>query len=88
MVQKDATCSGGNWARELQPLSPWATAREATAMRSPQTTTESSPHSPQLGKSLQSNEDRAAAAKALQLCLILCDPVDGSPPGSPVPGIL
>ena len=30
----------------------------------------------------------AAAAKSLQLCPILCDPVDGSPPGSPVPGIL
>ena len=30
----------------------------------------------------------AAAAKSLQLCLILCDPIDCSPPGSPVPGIL
>ena len=30
----------------------------------------------------------AAAANSLQLCLILCDPIDGSPPGSPVPGIL
>ena len=30
----------------------------------------------------------AAAAKSLQSCLILCDPRDGSPPGSPVPGIL
>ena len=30
----------------------------------------------------------AAAAKSLQLCLTLCDPIDGSPPGSPVPGIL
>ena len=30
----------------------------------------------------------AAAAKSLQLCLILCDPIDGSAPGSPVPGIL
>ena len=29
-----------------------------------------------------------AAAKLLQSCRILCDPVDGSPPGSPVPGIL
>ena len=29
-----------------------------------------------------------AAAKSLQSCLILCDPIDGSPPGSPVPGIL
>ena len=30
----------------------------------------------------------AAAAKSLQSCLTLCDPLDGSPPGSPVPGIL
>ena len=30
----------------------------------------------------------AAAAKWLQSCLTLCDPTDGSPPGSPVPGIL
>ena len=29
----------------------------------------------------------AAAAKSLQLCPTLCDPIDGSPPGSPVPGI-
>ena len=29
-----------------------------------------------------------AAAKSLQSCLTLCDPMDGSPPGSPVPGIL
>ena len=30
----------------------------------------------------------AAAAKSLQLCPTLCDPMDGSPPGPPVPGIL
>ena len=30
----------------------------------------------------------AAAAKSLQSCLTLCDPREGSPPGSPVPGIL
>ena len=30
----------------------------------------------------------AAAAKLLQSCLTLCDPTDGSPPDSPVPGIL
>jgi len=30
----------------------------------------------------------AAAAKSLQLCPTLCDPRDGSPPGSPIPGIL
>ena len=30
----------------------------------------------------------AAAAESLQSCLTLCDPIDGSPPGSPVPRIL
>ena len=30
----------------------------------------------------------AAAAKSLQLCPTLCNPIEGSPPGSPVPGIL
>ena len=30
----------------------------------------------------------AAAAKSLQSCPTLCDPIDGSPPGSPGPGIL
>ena len=29
-----------------------------------------------------------AVAKSLQSCLTLCDPRDGSPPGSPIPGIL
>ena len=31
---------------------------------------------------------KAAAAKSLQSCPTLCDPIDGSPSGSPVPGIL
>ena len=31
---------------------------------------------------------QSAAAKSLQSCLTLCDSIDGSPPGSPVPGIL
>ena len=30
----------------------------------------------------------AAAAKSLQSCPTLCDPIDGSPPGYPIPGIL
>ena len=30
----------------------------------------------------------AAAAKSRQSCPPLCDPIDGSPPGSPVPGVL
>ena len=35
-----------------------------------------------------SDSTAAAAAKSLQSCPTLCDPRDGSPPGSPVPGIL
>ena len=30
----------------------------------------------------------AAAARSLQSCPTLCDPIDGSPPGCPIPGIL
>ena len=44
-----------------------------------------------LGKINQSQKDQffvATAAKSLQSCPTLCDPIDGSPPGSPVPGIL
>ena len=35
-----------------------------------------------------STNNTAAAAKSLQSCLTLWDPIDGSPPGSPIPGIL
>ena len=35
-----------------------------------------------------STKPAAAAAKLLQSCPTLCDPIDGSPPGSPIPGIL
>ena len=41
-----------------------------------------------LGEAGQKAQIPAAAAKLLQLYLILCDPINGSPPGSPVPGIL
>ena len=41
-----------------------------------------------LGISNFLEEISAAAAKSLQLCLTLCDPIDGSPQGSTVPGIL
>ena len=37
---------------------------------------------------VSSKRSCAAAAKSFQLCLTLCDPVDGSPGGSSVPGIL
>ena len=36
---------------------------------------------------LRTTAAAAAAAKSLQSCPTLCDPIDGSPPGSPVPGI-
>ena len=39
-------------------------------------------------KKVYYNVHAAAAAKSLQSCLTLCDPIDSSPPGSPVPGIL
>ena len=48
--------------------------------------------SSRLGSTQSSNKfcelSAAAAAKSLQLCPTLCDPIDGSPPGSAVPGIL
>ena len=40
------------------------------------------------GRKAMTNQATAAAAKSLQSCLTLCDPIDGSLPGSPVPGIL
>ena len=39
-------------------------------------------------KTLWHKAAAAIAAKSLQSCPTLCDPIDGSPPGSPVPGIL
>jgi len=41
-----------------------------------------------LGRKAMTNLAAAAAAKSLQSCLTLCDPIDSSPPGSPIPGIL
>ena len=41
-----------------------------------------------LNVSWQKEFSETAAAKSLQSCPTLCDPIDGSPPGSPVPGIL
>ena len=41
-----------------------------------------------LGRKAMTNLAAAAAAKSRQSCPTLCDPIDGSPPGSPIPGIL
>ena len=43
---------------------------------------------PSLVRELRSFKQHATAAKSLQSCLTLCNPIDGSPPGSPIPGIL
>ena len=43
---------------------------------------------PALGLYCGPHAAAAAAAMSLQSCPTLCDPTDGSPPGSPVPGIL
>jgi len=37
---------------------------------------------------LRGSAGTTAAAKPLQSCPTLCDPIDGSPPGSPIPGIV
>jgi len=39
-------------------------------------------------KDVKGHFPTATAAKSLQSCPTLCDPIDGSPPGSPIPGIL
>ena len=46
------------------------------------------PVSPALAGRFFTTAAAAAAAKSLQLCPTLCDPIDGSPPGSAVLGIL
>ena len=43
---------------------------------------------PDINISIIHSAAAAAAAKSLQSCPTLWDPIDGSPPGSPVPGIL
>ena len=43
---------------------------------------------PRVDAEATSDAPAAAATKSLQSCLTLCDPIDGSPPGSPIPGIL
>jgi len=39
-------------------------------------------------KNVKNMDAAAAAAKSLRSCPTLCDPIDGSPPGSAIPGIL
>ena len=41
-----------------------------------------------LGSNTSRSKNNIAAAKSLQSCPTLCDPIGGSSPGSPIPGIL
>ena len=82
-------------AHVLEPMTREVTTREMTREvtrgRSPNTATRESPLLTQLEKVhawQQKSAAAAAAAKSLQSCPTLCDPIDGSPPGSPVLGIL
>ena len=61
--------------------------KEETASRNRRTEAEGNRQQTRKERFL-SNSPAAAAAKSLQSCPTLCDPIDGSPPGSPVPGIL
>ena len=45
-------------------------------------------HTREKGRVGQIEREAAATVKSLQSCPTLCDPIDGSAPGSPVPGIL
>ena len=70
-------------------LRPWVSAWQAITMRSLCTATrEYPPLATSREACMSQGRPSTAAAKALQSCLTLCDPVDGSPPGCPVPGIL
>ena len=76
---KQGKCSLDIWKLSMSPLRSLATAKLSQTL-SPK---------PQMPTSLLiSGYAAAAAAKSLQSCPTLCDPIDGNPPGSAVPGIL
>ena len=64
------------WENSMDRRAWWATAHGVTKSQ-----TGLSTHTPIAAAA-------AAAAKLLQSCLTLCDPIDSSPPGFPIPGIL
>ena len=71
----------------------WGSSTHACGMWDPSSPARDGTHTPALGvwslnHRLPEKSPTAAAEKSLQSCPTLCDPKDGSPPGSPVPGIL
>ena len=81
------------WDREMLPLPLWASGHEDLGGRHHVYLAEDPGSAARAGRNAvwegqASGAKAAAAAKSLQSCPTLCDPADGSPPGSPVPGIL
>ena len=91
--------SNSLWPRGLQPtrlLCPWRFSRQEywSGLSCPSAGDLPNPRIKPRSPTLQADSlpteppGKPAAAKSLQSCLTLCNPIDGSPPGSPVPGIL
>ena len=62
--------------------------KRSTSLKGKKNTTNIERQTRFLGNSFTEKDYAAAAAKSNQSCLTLCDPIDGSPPGSPLPRIL
>ena len=78
-----------NWAIEQQQLKKQTEdVSSLPTTRGRSTATKSKPRPPYAWAPALIYIAAAAAAKSLQSCPTLCDPIDGSPTGSPVPGIL
>ena len=69
-------------------FSPYPQSLVYKSPRQPEPGWAAEPGTHEQGRMLQNAWGKPAAAKSLQSCPTLCDPIDGSPPGSPVPGIL
>ena len=81
------------WTLEMRMTDPWIlsfTFKYFSFKFSFQSQRKAMPKNAQITAQLHSSHTLVTAtpAKSLQLCLTLCDPIDGSPPGFPVPGIL
>ena len=81
------------WEREMLSLPLWASGHEDLGGRHHVSLAEDPGSAARAGRNdvwegQASGAKAAAAAKSCQSCPTLCDPIDGSPPGSPIPGIL
>ena len=72
---------------QAKPASTEPSATDRTGTEQPKTEQEAAPAVQELPP-MTATFKNEGAAKSLQSCPTLCDPIDGSPPGSPFPGIL